>query len=84
MLIGMLGNALGAKVGDDFHVVANPIVEVRGDRATAEVTWAYVVRGEGDKPVLRMLGHYNDVLRRVNSAWKFEVRDARSDVPVVT
>jgi hypothetical protein len=31
-----------------------------------------------------MLGHYNDVLRRVNSAWKFEVRDARSDVPVVT
>jgi uncharacterized protein (TIGR02246 family) len=84
MLVGMLGSALGDRPGADFHLVANPIVEVDGDRATAQVTWAYVVRGEDDRPLLLMLGHYDDVLRRDGGRWRFERRDARSDVPVVS
>lgn len=84
MLIGMLGGALGAERGEDFHLVANPIVEVDGDRATADLTWVYVVRGEGDRPVVRMIGHYHDVLRREAGEWKFELRDATSDIPIVT
>jgi uncharacterized protein (TIGR02246 family) len=84
MLVGMLGGALGDRPGADFHLVANPVVELDGDRATAQVTWAYVVRGDGDRPRLLMLGHYDDVLRRDGGRWRFERRDARSDVPAVS
>jgi len=83
MLLGMLGGDLGARRGDDLHVVANPVVDLDGDRATAQLTWAYVVRGEDDRPVLRMLGRYDDVLRRGDGRWRFERRDARSDIPAV-
>ncbi|HEV2240741.1 MAG TPA: nuclear transport factor 2 family protein, partial [Streptosporangiaceae bacterium] len=40
---------LGADVGDDFHLVINPQVELDpddADRARAQSTWLYVVRGE--------------------------------------
>jgi uncharacterized protein (TIGR02246 family) len=82
MLLGMLGTDLEATRGDDVHIVANPVVEVDGDRATASLTWAYVVRGDGDRPVLLKLGHYDDALRREDGSWRFERRVADSDIPL--
>jgi uncharacterized protein (TIGR02246 family) len=67
--------------GRSIHLVANPVVDLDGDRATAEVTWAFIAPGADDTPVLRMLGRYRDELRREGGTWRFARRDARSDIP---
>jgi SnoaL-like domain len=64
-----------------WHIVSNPTVELDGDRATAQVTWALIRRGEGDQPVLALLGHYDDVLAREDGHWKFKRRQAHIDIP---
>jgi hypothetical protein len=64
-----------------WHIVSNPTVELDGDRATAQVTWALIRRGEGDQPVVALLGHYDDVLARESGRWKFKRRQAHIDIP---
>jgi uncharacterized protein (TIGR02246 family) len=81
MLEELLGGARPGAQGGSFHLVANEVVDLDGDRASAESTWAFVVRGEGGTPVLRMLGRYRDVLRREGGTWRFQRRDARADIP---
>jgi uncharacterized protein (TIGR02246 family) len=82
----MLGNLLGAELGQDFHLVVNPSIELdrqRPDRATAEVTWLYVVRGDDGEPKLSKLGHYEDSLvRDGDGRWRFQTRNAPTDIPV--
>ena len=80
---GMLGTLLTERGGDDVHLVANDTIELDGDRATAEVTWVYILRGEGDVPVIAKLGHYNDVLTREDGRWKFLRREAPTDIPAL-
>jgi 3-phenylpropionate/cinnamic acid dioxygenase small subunit len=63
------------------HLVCNPVVEVDGDRATAQSTWVYVTRDEHDRPELSLLGHYEDVLTRDGDGWKFLRRVAYCDMP---
>jgi ketosteroid isomerase-like protein len=80
---GMTGSLLGAAPGDDFHVVANPLIELDPDdpdRARAEVTWLYVVKGEDGAPALAKLGHYDDVLVREAGQWRFLRREAPTDI----
>jgi hypothetical protein len=75
---------LGAEVGDDFHLVINPQVELDpgdADRARAQSTWLYVVRGEDGAPVLSKLGHYDDELVREGGRWRFLRREAPMDIP---
>jgi ketosteroid isomerase-like protein len=75
---------LGAEVGDDFHLVINPQVELDpddADRARAQSTWLYVVRGEDGAPVLSKLGHYDDELVREDGRWRFLRREAPMDIP---
>jgi uncharacterized protein (TIGR02246 family) len=81
---GMLGNLLGSAVGEDFHVLVNPQVELDpddGDRARAHVTWLYVVKGEDGAPALAKLGHYDDELVREAGRWRFQRREAPTDIP---
>jgi uncharacterized protein (TIGR02246 family) len=78
---GMLGSLLGDRVGTDFHLVINPSVTLDGDRATAQLTWAYIVRDAEDKPALSKLGHYDDVLVREDGQWRFLRRQAPTDIP---
>lgn len=77
---GMLGNLLTTNQGDDAHLVINPSIHLEGDRATAQMTWAYVVRGPNDQPVLSKLGHYDDVLVREEGRWRFLRRSASADM----
>jgi|SRR5690348_10213339 hypothetical protein len=63
------------------HLVCNPVVQVDGDRATAQSTWVYVTRDEHDRPELSLLGHYDDVLTRDGDGWKFLRRVAYCDMP---
>jgi hypothetical protein len=66
-----------------YHLVANPVVEVDRDRATATSMWCFLTRGEGDRPVLEMVGHYVDTLVREDGTWKFLRRAAHRDMPYV-
>jgi ketosteroid isomerase-like protein len=78
---------LGAEVGEDFHLVINPHVELDpedADRARAQSTWVYVVRGEDGGPLLSKLGHYDDELVREGGRWRFQRRQAPMDIPAPT
>jgi uncharacterized protein (TIGR02246 family) len=82
----MLGNLLGSQVGEDFHVVVNPQVELGADdpdRARAQSTWLYVVTGDDGGPALSKLGHYNDELVREAGRWRFLRREAPMDIPAM-
>lgn len=79
----MPGSLLGSAPGDDFHVVINPLIELDAadpDRAQAQVTWLYVVRGEDGLPALCKLGHYDDQLIREAGRWRFLRREAPTDI----
>ena len=83
LVAGMPGSLLGAGPGNDFHVVVNPLIELDPadpDRARAEVTWLYVVRGANDTPRLSKLGHYDDELVREDGRWRFARRAAPTDI----
>ena len=64
-----------------WHLVTESGVDVRGDWATGTVTWALIQRGDGDKPVMRLLGHYDDVYVREHGRWRYQRRIAHTDIP---
>ena len=69
--------------GDDYHVIVNPLIELDpgdSDRAHAELTWLYVVKGPDGAPKLAKLGHYNDTLIREAGRWRFLRREAPADI----
>jgi len=74
---------LGRAPGDDYHVIVNPLIELDPDdpdRAHAELTWLYVVKGDDGAPKLAKLGHYNDTLVRESGRWRFLRREAPADI----
>src|SRR5437016_7460449 len=78
----MPGSLLGSAPGDDFHVVVNPLIELDPadpDRARAEVTWLYVVKGDDGLPALAKLGRYDDQLVRAAGRVRVLGRAARTD-----
>jgi ketosteroid isomerase-like protein len=66
------------------HLVMNPVIEVHGDTATALSNWGYVTRSDTDAPVFEMLGRYVDELVRTPAGWRFQRREAYSDVPYIS
>src|SRR5215813_4457555 len=64
-----------------WHLVTESGVDVRGDWATGTVTWALSQRGDGDQPVMRLLGHYDDVYVRERGRWRYRRRIAYTDIP---
>jgi uncharacterized protein (TIGR02246 family) len=80
---GMRGTLLTDRGGDDVHIVANPVIDLDGDRATADSMWIYIVRGEGDVPVLSKIGSYHDVFTREDGRWRFLRREAPTVIPAL-
>jgi uncharacterized protein (TIGR02246 family) len=80
---GMRGTLLTDRGGVDVPVVANPTIDVDGDRATAESMWIYILRGDGDVPVLSKIGSYHDVLTREDGRWRFLRREAPTIIPAL-
>ena len=74
----MLGNVLGP-INAGFHIYANPLIEVAGDDATSTSRFSYVQAIEGQLPELRLVGHYDDILRRADGRWKFTKRTITID-----
>jgi uncharacterized protein (TIGR02246 family) len=56
------------------HVIGQPVIRVEGDRATSRVVWFFVTYDDGNYPLILQLGHYDDVLARVDGRWRFEGR----------
>jgi hypothetical protein len=85
MVAAMPGTELlAASVGDDFHLVLNPQIQLDPadpNRARAQSTWAYVVKSNDGQPLLAKLGHYDDELVRERGRWRFLRREAPMDIP---
>lgn len=81
MLSERLGQNAPAPGPTHFHLVGLPEVELDGERATADVPWALIVRGDGDVPELTLWGHYADELIKQDGRWRFARRVANTDVP---
>src|SRR5215475_5088753 len=64
-----------------WHLVTESKIDVHGDRATGMITWALVQRGDGDAPVMRLLGHYDDSYVRERGRWRYQRRIAHTDLP---
>lgn len=83
MVEAMPASGLLRAPGDDYHVIVNPLINLdpaAPDRATAELTWLYVVKGDDGGPKLAKLGHYNDTLTREAGRWRFLRREAPADI----
>jgi 3-phenylpropionate/cinnamic acid dioxygenase small subunit len=62
-----------------MHLLSNPIIEVDGDRATAESEFVVMVRDAQGHPKIRLMGRYRDRLRRDQEAgWLLTERTAVS------
>ena len=64
-----------------FHVMTNIVIHVDGDRATAQSKWTFFNKGQDNKPVATLSGHYDDAFTREDGRWKFLSRVALHDIP---
>src|SRR5947208_2255258 len=83
-ITAMLNERLPARSSDHpvaWHLVTEPEISLDGDRATGTVTWTWVGRGDADTPVMRLLGHYDDVYVREHGRWRYQRRIAHTDIP---
>lgn len=80
---GMSGDLLTETVGTDFHAAVNHLVEVDGDTGTGSSMWLYFVVAPDGSPRLEKVGHYVDEYVRERGRWRFQRRDAISDIPHV-
>jgi uncharacterized protein (TIGR02246 family) len=77
----LMTKTLSGRIGQSFHVISNPIVDIDGDKATSDVMWTVVTRGPDDKAVLSMIGRHKDDLVRENGQWRFRRRRGFVDIP---
>jgi ketosteroid isomerase-like protein len=62
-----------------LHIGTNPVIDVDGDRATAEIDFQVVGRDVDGRGVFHLLGRYRDRLRRDDDGrWRIECRTAVS------
>ena len=94
ILLGPLGRAKGpdairklmdrvleGTVGDAYHVISSPRIDLAGDEATSEVMWTVVRRGRDGEPQVTGLGRHQDELVREDGRWRFRSRRGLIDIP---
>jgi hypothetical protein len=79
----LMNDGLGRKTGSKFHVIANPIVSLDGERATSDVTWTTVMRTPEGRLTFGMFVRHRDVLTNESGRRKFLRREGKLDVPAV-
>lgn len=58
-----------------LHIGANPVIDLDGDRATAETDFQVVVRNAEGRAALSVIGRFRDRLRRADDGrWLIESR----------
>jgi hypothetical protein len=79
----LMTKLLSADVGKTFHLITSPVITLDGDRATSDVMWSVINRGDDGNPVLSAMGRHKDELIRERGQWKFSRRKGFIDVPSV-
>lgn len=77
----LMVKSLGEHVGKSYHIISNPIIHLDGDRATSQVMWTVILRGDNDQPVVGMIGSHRDELIREQGQWLFLTRTGYVDIP---
>lgn len=77
----LMESRLGGSKGSSYHLIANPIIDLQGDRATSVVTWAAILRGAEGGPALNLYGFHHDILVRQSDGWKFLRREGHIALP---
>lgn len=72
----LAGTEISREAGHDFHLYSNPVIDIDGDRATCQMTWAFLQSNENGLPQITKLGRYDAVVVRVDGEWKFERRNS--------
>ena len=58
-----------------LHIGSNPVIDLDGDRATAETDFQVVVRNAEGRAALSVIGRFRDRMRRADDgAWLIECR----------
>lgn len=65
---------------NSYHLMTSFDVQVAGDTATAWSRWTWVVVGASGKPQTERSGHYDDTFVRERGEWKFESRQATTEI----
>jgi uncharacterized protein (TIGR02246 family) len=77
----LMGRVLDGRVGNAYHIISSPAVELDGDRATAQVMWTVIGRDAAGAPQLRSVGRHLDELVREDGAWRIARRRGHVDLP---
>ncbi len=77
----LMEKALDGRVGTSFHIIGSPMITLEGDRATSEVMWTVVRRGEDGLPGVGAIGRHRDELVREDGRWRFQKRRGFVDIP---
>lgn len=65
---------------NSHHIMTSLDIEVDGDTAKAWSRWMWVVQGTDGRPRTERSGHYEDTLIRENGQWKFQQRQAVTEI----
>ena len=58
------------------------MIKLDGDRATSEVMWTVIQRGEDGRPIVPMIGrHKDELVREQDGQWRFRLRRGFVDIP---
>jgi uncharacterized protein (TIGR02246 family) len=77
----VMSQALAGQVGSSIHIISSPIIQLQGDKATAEVMWTALHRDREGKPVVSMVGRHVDDLVREGGRWRIRRRRGLIDMP---
>ena len=69
------------KVGEAFHIVSSPMIELDGDTAKASVMWTVIAKDANGQPTVTLLGRHVDDLVREKGEWKIKKRRGKLDIP---
>jgi hypothetical protein len=65
----------GGRIRNSAHIVTNPIIDVRGDKATGEWRLVMLYTGltpDGGLQYQRIIGFYRDEFVRAGDGWRFQ------------
>jgi uncharacterized protein (TIGR02246 family) len=77
----MMTKTLSGRVGETYHLITSPTVELDGDEATATVMWTVVAPADGGEPAVTTLGWHKDRLVRERGHWRFRRRQGYLGLP---
>lgn len=77
----LMAGTLEGRVGESYHIISSPVVQLEGDEATSEVMWTVIHRDSDGQPRLTMCGRHRDRLVREDGRWRFARRKGYVDIP---